>query len=426
MRLHLAYGRGAIGVDVAPTADLETIAPPPRPALDDVPAALRDAVHRPQSGPALAEVIGSRMRPDMRVALVVADWTRACGYPALLPAVLDELNGCGVPDAAITLLVAYGTHTRQSDEASRSLYGDAACGRAHIVHHDCDAVDLAAVGRTSRGTNVRLNPRYLDADAAITLGAVGFHYFAGFGGGPKLVFPGVAGRAGVLANHALYVRQVLRESRRLKGTLAGNACAEDIREAAALAPPAFSIQCLLNERGNPAGIVAGAWDKSQDAVCARLRETAMLEVTRRYDVVIASCGGLPRDINLIQAHKAVDNACELLRDGGTLLIAAECGEGAGSDTFLDWFNLDEDTFVERLESDYQLHGGTALALRRKTARCRIMMKTALPTDAVRRTGLVPVSDLQGALEHVLRETPGARVAYLPDAAESVVRDVPAG
>jgi len=426
MPLGLAYGRRTIGVDVPPQVAVDTIAPTTRPALSDAPTALRDAVRAPVAGPSLQEVVRPGMRPARRVAVVVADWTRACDYPTLLPVLLDELNRCGVPDRAISLLVAYGTHARQPDEASRALYGDLAWDRVAIVHHDCDAADLVHAGTTSRGTDVRLNPRYLDADAAITLGAVSFHYFAGFGGGPKLVFPGLADRAGALANHALYVEQLVRGPCRLKGTTAGNACAADIREATAFAPPAFSVHCLLNERGEMAAVIAGAWDASHDAACGRLRDTAMLDVARRYDVAIASCGGFPRDINLIQAHKSIDNACDLLRDGGTLLIAAECAEGIGSETFLAWFDLDEDAFLDRLRTDYELHGGTAFALRRKTARCRILMKTALPPDVVRRTGIVPVTDLGAALDEALRARPDARVAWLPNAAESVVRDVPAG
>ena len=101
----------------------------------------------------------------------------------------------------------------------------------------------------------------------------------------------------------------------------------------------------------------------------------------------------PRDINLIQAHKSLDNACELLRDGGTLLIAAECAGGVGSDTFLDWFDLDEDAFVAELTRNYELHGGTAFAMRRKAAHCRIYMKTTLTDEVVGHIGAIPAPDL---------------------------------
>jgi nickel-dependent lactate racemase len=149
----------------------------------------------------------------------------------------------------------------------------------------------------------------------------------------------------------------------------------------------------------------------------------MLDVLRRYDVVVASCGGFPRDINLIQAHKSLDNACELLRDGGALLLAAECADGVGSETFLRWCDLDDGAFAQALTRRYELHGGTAFAMRRKRARCRIFIKSALPDEAVRRIGAVPVPDLEAALDDALAVRPGARVAVLLNAAETVLRSV---
>jgi nickel-dependent lactate racemase len=419
MRLALPYGRGTLHVEIPQRCTVETLEPPSRPALDDPAGALVSALNEPVAGPPLRALL----RPGMRVAVVAADWTRASVYPELLPPLLDELNRCGIGDDAVSLLVAYGTHTRQPDATSEALYGPDTCRRVPLVHHDADAPDLVEVGTTPAGTRVALNPHYLAADAAITVGAVSFHYFAGFGGGPKLVFPGLAGREGALANHALYVRQMLDEPRCLKGELDGNACAQDIHDAVTLAPPAFSTHCLLNADGALAGVIAGRWDASHAAACERLRRTAMLDTPRRYDLIVASCGGFPRDINLIQAHKSLDNACELLRDGGTVLLAAECAEGVGSDTFLQWFDLDDEAFARELAHRYELHGGTAFAMRRKTARCRIAIKSALPDEVVRRIGAAPAPDLQAALDDALAARPGARVAVLPNAAVTVLRSV---
>ena len=422
MHVTLPYGRAALGLEFPPGCAIETLEPPARPALDDPAASLLHALNEPVGGPPLRSLVG----PGMRVAVVVADRTRACAYPALLPPLLDELDRCGVGDGAIELLVAYGTHARQPDEVCARLYGEDTCRRVELVHHDCDAPRLVKIATTAAGTPVALSARYLAADAAITLGAVSFHYFAGFGGGPKLVFPGLAGRAGVLANHARYVAQMCEEPQRLKGVLSGNTCAEDIREAVKLAPPAFSVQCLINERGALADVLAGPWDASHQAACTRLRETAMIEAARPYDLVVASCGGPPHDITLIQAHKPLDNACELLRDGGTLLLAAECAEGVGSETFLPWFDLDEAALTHQLLRRYRLHGGTAFAMRRKAARCHIYMKSALPDETLRRIGATPAPDLQLALNEALVARPGATVAVLPNAADTVARNLPPG
>jgi len=421
MRAAIPYGQGELSVELPSGCAVETLEPPARPALDDPAAALVRALNEPVAGRPLGELLG----PQAHVAIVVADWTRACAYPELLPPLLDELNRSGITDDAIALLIAYGTHARQSDEATRNLYGDQVCRRVAIVHHDCDAADLVEVGMTPAGTRIALNRRYVEADVAITVGPVGFHYFAGFGGGPKLVFPGLASRDAILANHARAADQMLTQPQRLTGDLDKNVCARDIREAVKLRPPAFSVQCLLNERGAPSAIVAGRWDAAHDAACDRLRETAMIDVTARYDLVVASCGGWPRDINLIQAHKSIDNACELLRDGGTLLVAARCDEGVASDTFLAWFDLDEHALADKLRRGYELHGGTALAMRRKARRCRIYMKSDLPDAIVRQIGITPAPDLQAALDEALSMHPDARIAWLPHAAETVVRTPPA-
>ncbi len=330
----------------------------------------------------------------MTVAIVVADKTRLCEYDRYLPVLLGAFRKRGVLGRNMAAYIAYGTHSPQSERECRSAYG-AAWNRIRFVHHDCrDKSLFHTLGTTRRGTPVYIQRDIFDADFVITFGAISHHYFAGYGGGRKLIFPGLGYRRAIECNHALFLDRANRELAAgcRPGRILGNPLAEDLAEVEAFYPADLAIHAIVNDRGRVCQVITGRGAGAFKRACDIHAAYTEVDEPERYDLVLASCGGYPKDINLIQSHKAIHNAAMFVKDGGTLVVLAQCCDGVGSDTFLPWFQYPNwhDAF-DRLAGNYQGNGGTALSLMAKSDRISIRPVTDLNPDIVDRIGLEHLS-----------------------------------
>ncbi len=241
----------------------------------------------------------------------------------------------------------------------------------------------------------------LSASTIITIGAVSHHYFAGFGGGRKLLFPGLAEQQAIFCNHRLFLdpdRRTLSPGCR-SGRVKGNPIAEDLAEACALLPPHLSIHGLLDSHGQVAAYRFGRKYGDFLDVCREHDHYFQAETDRQYDLVLASAGGYPKDINLIQAHKAIDNAAAFVRDGKTLILLAQCRDGIGSSTFLPSFERGSKTAAfDSLLHAYSGNGGTALAMMAKSERIRLCMMTDLDPSLCQRIGIRAVDQQTVAIQ----------------------------
>ncbi len=388
--MRLRYGRGV--VEAALPEPFRIIEPPAAEPLSDPSGELVRAADSPLCSPPLSAII-RRGRGEIRI--VVADKTRKSAYPVLLPALLDRLNELGVPDGEIVLIVASGVHERQGPREDRETYGGKTLGRVRLAHHDCDGPTVR-LGVTKRGTPVELSETAAGAGVLLTLGAATHHYFAGFGGGPKLLVPGLASRRTVLANHSLAID---REERRFHpacapGNVAGNPVREDLLEAASFRPPDLAFHTVLAPDGRPARIVAGDMEKAHGEACRIVDSLYSVPVNKKekYPWVLASCGGFPKDIDLVQAHKSLFNAAGFARDVALLLLLARCPDGVGSETLLDWCRYEKkEALVEALLKKYDGNGGTALSLKEKTERLDVRILSTLPEETVRKAAMKPLT-----------------------------------
>jgi len=317
-----------------------------------------------------------------QTVVVVADKTRLCGYPEYLPVLFETLMEFGMDRDRLRVIIAYGTHPAQSDTECLACYGEAFRDYP-FVHHDChDITQFVDRGTTSRQTPVRLRQDIAEATTVITMGAICHHYFAGYGGGRKLIFPGCGEKAAIYANHGLYLdkEHAILSPGCQPGVLDGNPLATDLFEVEQARPADLAIHGILDSHGRLADLLVG--QGMEDFLAACQQHAASCEVqSGQFDVVIGSCGGFPKDINYIQSHKAVHNSAMFVKDGGLLLLYAECRDGIGSKTFLPWFSEKsfEDAF-SKLAAGYEGNGGTALATMTKTNRIRIGMITSLPDE----------------------------------------------
>ncbi len=352
--------------------------------------------------------------------LILADKTRLCGYPEHLPLLVNCLKQQGMVPAHLKIIIGYGTHARQSDEECRLAYG-ALYDQLAFIHHDCEQVDsFKEVGRTSRGTPIRFRRDMLAASAIITMGAVSHHYFAGFGGGRKLIFPGCGEREAIYGNHGLYLDRATETIADgcQPGVLEGNPLAEDLFEIEEKLPADLAIHGILDSHGSLCDLLFGHGRKLFLEAC-ELHGKNCEVTTPVFDVVVASCGGFPKDINFIQSHKAVHNAAMFVRDGGLLLLYAKCRDGVGSKTFLPWFKMASFKAAFReLSRNYQGNGGTALAMMTKLQRIRIGMVTSLEEETCKLIGVERWSHPQVAayLRGLQRE---ASMAFIANASLTV-------
>ncbi len=380
-RMSLKYGSEKIELDVPETADLLRVK---EPAYD---ISHEDFTAR------LNSLIGERTISGS-VAIVVADKTRLCGYNKILPWVVDVLQKRHVDQSDITFYIAYGTHPPQSDEECLHAYGDV-YDHYTFVHHDChDINNFRKLGETKRGTPVLVRHELCDAALILTIGAVSHHYFAGYGGGRKLIFPGLGERSSIYTNHRLFLDA---ENGTLApgcqpGNLQGNPLADDLEEVHGMLPPYISIHGILDSKGKVATFSFGSSYDDFREVCKELDACYKIKAQQSYDVVVASAGGFPKDINFIQAHKSVHNAAKLVGDGGTLIVLTECRDGIGSQTFLPYFEMGgwQQTFAH-LANDYAGNGGTALAMMEKTGRITIKLVTELTTELCEKIGASKIS-----------------------------------
>jgi len=305
-------------------ADVTLIAPRFVPALPDPIDALRSALRQPIGAPPLHEVVKS----SDRVGIVFSDITRPTPNHLLLPAILEEL--AHVPDAQIALFNATGTHRPNTDAELRSMWGDPIVDRFEIVQNDAqDRASHGYVGTTVRGNAVWLHRDFVACDVHILTGFIEPHFFAGFSGGGKATMPGLALLDTIMTNHSA---TNMDDPQVRWGITHGNPLWEEITEAAHLIGRNFLVNVTLNSEKAITGVFAGDLDQAHAQGCRFVRDTAMVPVDRRFDMVITSNSGYPLDLNLYQSVKGMSAAAQVVKPGGTILIAADCWDGipAGS------------------------------------------------------------------------------------------------
>jgi nickel-dependent lactate racemase len=354
--------------------------------------------------------------PADRVVIVTSDITRYTGSEIYLPLLVERLGGVGVHDDHITIVIALGIHRKQTEGEHKKILGPL-YGRIRVVDHDCDDPGkLVLLGVTGNGIEVEINRTVAEADHVILTGTIGFHYFAGFGGGRKSVLPGVASRRSCMASHFAVLNPgegMGKNPHAATGVLEGNPVHQAMDEACAMLQPLFILNTILSPDKRILSAVAGDWRRAHAEGCSAYAREFSFAIGARSDLVVVSCGGFPKDINLIQAHKSMEYASHALRDGGVMILLAECRDGYGNGTFFNWFRhagLEE--FEADLRRHYEINGQTAYSLLQKALRYRIILVSRLPHEEVRAMRMIPAGDLYEALELAEEMLPEEYSAYI--------------
>lgn len=419
-RFDLKYGKGHLALEVEESALLQVITGRAHPAVPDLAQAYRDALDHPIDAPPLRELV----RPGERVAVAVSDITRVWQRNDLtLPVLLDTLNAAGVPDEKVTVIVAVGGHRLNSAAEHLEICGAAACHRVRVVNHDAfDAANMVRLGRTSRGTEVAVSRIAMEADRLILTGGVVYHYMAGYGGGRKSVLPGIAAIETIRQNHLLGLAPEAgagSNPRCASRVLRGNPLHEDMMEIAGFVQPDFLVNIVPNLEGEIAGVFAGNWVSAWQAATGLVDRIFGVEIEALADVVVASAGGYPRDINLYQTGKTMDNACQAMRPAGAAVVLSECLEVRDPETFFKWFDHASISELDlALRAGFHLDGWVAM----KQLECGLKGRVILVTrpenvPVIEAAGLTAVSDLNAAMRMAARAcgTARPRITVMPQA-----------
>lgn len=375
-------------------------------ALTD--AEVNDALAAPIDSPPLEDIVTA----DDSVLIVCSDATRATGSAQIINLLVRRLIENGIQPGNIAIIFATGIHRAVRPEEQIEMLTSFIVQRIRTINHDAyDPAQLMQIGTTERGAPIEINRALQGFSKVIVTGGVGFHYFAGFTGGRKSICPGLASAQTIEATHMLAL-DFDRGGRRAgvgTGLLDGNAVSEECERVATIVNPAFAINAIVDEQGRVEKIFAGHWRTAHRKACADYLGSHSARIAEKREVVIVSCGGAPYDINMIQAHKALDMAAHACKDGGTIVFLAECGDGLGRADFMKWFESENSRALEnRLRDAYEVNGQTAWSLLTKTERFRVLMLTGLGAAEVRKMRMIPVRSLDDALSM----TSDARSGYV--------------
>ncbi len=405
MKLRFGFGTGFQEVEVP---DKNLIA---ELHANDVPveltgeAEVRRALIAPIGSPRLKDIV----HPGEKIAIITSDITRPMPTYKVMPALLDELYAGGVKKEDVTLVFALGSHRKHTDAEQKKLAGERAWNEIKCVDSDPD--DCVHYGTTSRGTPVDITRVVAEADRRICLGNIEYHYFAGYSGGAKAIMPGVSTRAAIQANHS---RMVLPEAK--AGALETNPLRMDIEEAGAMVGIDFIVNVVLSEHKEILKAVAGDATEAHRAGCRFLDRLYRKELKEPADIVLVSQGGAPKDLNLYQTQKALDNAKHAVKDGGVIILIGSCKEGLGEKTFEQWMTEADSarSLIERIGREFKLGGHKAAAIAMVLERAEVDLVSELDDDFVRSIFLKPYKTVQEALDHAFSKLgPDARVLAMP-------------
>ncbi|MDR1797379.1 MAG: nickel-dependent lactate racemase [Clostridiales Family XIII bacterium] len=352
-------------------------------------AAVREALLHPVGTPRVSEIV----KPGEKIVVITSDITRPMPSYRVLPLLLEELSLAGVKDEDVTVVLALGIHRPHTEQEKRKLVGDAVFDRVRC--EDSTPDDCVRLGFTALGTPLDVSRRVAEADRRIALGNIEFHYFAGYSGGAKAIMPGVASHDSIQANHSRMVEEAAAA-----GRLEGNPVRADIDDVLSVCPIDFILNVVLDEHKEIVCAVAGHPIEAHRKGCAFLDGLYASPIAERADIVIASQGGAPKDLNLYQTQKALDNAKHAVKDGGVIILVGSCKEGLGEAVFERWMleSPTPESMVERIGRDFELGGHKAAAIAMVLARADIYLVSEMDGDFVRSIFLTPFGSVQDALD----------------------------
>lgn len=407
----LPYGTGYLDVDLSRAAarhhTIDTLAPRTVEPAADAAAEVESAL----------EAAAWPEYPGGGCAIAINDKTRPVPHDVLLPPLIRRLERAGVAPEDILLIIATGTHPVVPREQFGEVVPPDVLKHYRVICHDAHHEDgLSFLGHTSRGTPIWINREYLAREIRIVVGVIEPHQFVGFSGGAKSAAIGLGGYATVTHNHSMMAQPLARI-----GRYDDNPCRQDIEDIGRRIGVHLALNVILNDQKRIIRAFAGTPIDVMRQGIPHVRSLNQVDVDQPYDLMIVSPGGHPKDVNMYQAQKALAHAALVTRAGGTILLAAACPEGTGSQTYEDWICQPDigshEAVIARFAAEgYRIGPHKAFQISRDASRFRVLVHSEMPPQFVARLLLTPAPDFSRAVNEAIEAlAPGSRIGIMPRA-----------
>jgi len=392
--MKLKYGNTEVECQLAEEKVMNIIKANEKEGVDNPLQEIKDSIKNSYGTPPLKKIVETEKPED--IAIIVNDVSRPTPYNYMLPPLLENLHKAGIKKEQITFYIATGIHDPHTREENIEIFGEELVNNYRFISHDPDN-DLVYKGELSTGNKFYVNRKVDEADFIILTGVILPHYFAGFSGSRKSILPGVAGRETIETNHSRMVDLMghLPEIRK-------NPVSQEMIEAARIMDVKYILNVVTNSKREIVKVVAGdleeAWYAGVEASAAMYH----VEIEEKADVTIVSSGGYPRDYNVYQSQKALDHADHATKEGGTIILLAECRAGLGEETFENWMKdagKPADN-VTRIKEKFVLGGHKAFAISKVAQNKEIILISDLNQETTDLLFATKIDTLKEALSYV--------------------------
>ncbi|WNY27247.1 nickel-dependent lactate racemase [Methanolapillus ohkumae] len=403
--IQLPYGSGSVDFKI-PEPNFSGYVLPTDEEVTTQPsdALIKNALRNPVGTKRLSEMASSADK----IAVIVNDVTRPTPSQYLLPFVLKEIQAAGVPNENVTIFFALGLHRAQSMEEVKKLVGADVFNRYKCVQHETGSFPVKNFGKTSRGTPIEIYEDVVKNDLIVGIGEIGFHYYAGYSGGAKSLLPGVSSKEAVIANHKFMIEKNAASGR------TDSPVRLDLEEAAKIVGLDFILNVVLDSHKNVVAAFAGDFILAHREGVKVVDKLYKIE-TEPADAVIVSCGGFPKDINLYQANKALDNATQAVVEGGSIVLVSECRDGIGNAVYDQWNKscATADEAIARFKQEFEFGGHKAATTAAASKRFHLYLVSSLSPESAREAFFEPCKTVGDAIERILTKNPDAKIQVIP-------------
>lgn len=405
MKVSLNYGHTSIALDIPDKNYMGTLSPKEISEVANPDIEVRRALANPIGSKKMKELVSSQDK----AVILASDITRPSPSSTLLPPIIKELNEAGLSNDQIVIVFGLGVHRKHTEEEKKKLVGEEVYNQVKCIDHDID--NCVKIGITKRGNEVSVFKKILEADFIIATGNLEFHYFAGFSGGAKAIAPGVCNRETIANNHKHFLEPGAKA-----GRIKGNPVREEIEEIGEMVGIDFMVNAVLNSHKKIVKVVAGDITKAHREGAEYTNNIFGVKIDNLADIVITSPGGYPKDIDLYQTHKAMENAMLAVKKGGIIIIAGECRDGLGEESFAEALNgkLSPLELMEELKNNFILGRHKASRIANINLNKKIYLVSNLVDEVKKNLFIKSFNSLEEAFSEAIKvQGENAKVLVMP-------------